>query len=222
MATIDFAQLLRDRPDVLAEYNRLAPTIDYNSPWASQHGFYQGGNATDFAKWWFNQGGVNAEYNQVAPVAPTPTNPSPTAPVTTPTPEQDTLTKTVNDLLGLFNQQQAQAQQQSAARENARASVASALGTTTDKLNSSLFGNSINDILQTQYDKALTQLDRGLARGMYNQAGYDAGLAALDNNRTTAMAGLNQTANDLLSGYRTQYDDLRAEALNAANNWSGS
>lgn len=220
---VDFTQLLTDRPDVLAEYNRLLPTIDWNSPWAQQHGFYQGGRPEDFAKWWYNQGGGAGQYNQVAPPAPTPTNPtSPTTPVTTTTPQQDQLTQTVNDLLGLFNQQQAQAQQQSAARENARSSVASALGTTTDKLNSALFGNSINDILQGQYDKALTQLDRGLARGMYNQAGYDAGLSALGRNRETALVGLNQTANDLLSGYRSQYDTLRNDALNAANNFSGS
>jgi hypothetical protein len=219
---VDFTQLLTDRPDVLAEYNRLRPTIDWNSSWAPQHGFYQGGKPEDFAKWWFNQGGGSAQYQQQAPVAPTPTAPtSPTTPTVTPTPEQDKLSETVNNLLGLFNQQQEKAQQQEAARTNARTSVASALGTTTDKLNSSLYGNSITDILTGQYDKAKTQLDRGLARGMYNDVGYGAGLASLDKNKATASASLNQTANDLLSGYRKQYDDIRTEALNAANNYGG-
>lgn len=55
-------QLLKDRPDVLAEYNRLLPTIDWNSPWAGQHGFTQGGGPNDFARWWYTQGGGNKEY----------------------------------------------------------------------------------------------------------------------------------------------------------------
>lgn len=48
----NLAQVLKDRPDVLAEYNRILPTVDWNSPWAAQHGFVQGGSPEDFANWW--------------------------------------------------------------------------------------------------------------------------------------------------------------------------
>lgn len=218
-ANIDLAQLLRDRPDVLAEYQQES-TRDAKS---KQHLQELGINSAEqFARMWYDNNAARDGYTQTPVAAPTPTAPtSPTTPTVTPTPEQDTLTSTVNQLLGLFNQQQQKAQQQDAARENARASVASALGTTTDKLNSSLYGNSITDILSSQYEKAKTQLDRGLSRGMFNDVGYNAGLASLDKNKATASASLNKTANDLLSGYRKQYDDIRTEALNAANNFGG-
>jgi hypothetical protein len=38
----DWSAYLKANPDVLAEYNRLSPTVDMNSPWAAQHGFGNG------------------------------------------------------------------------------------------------------------------------------------------------------------------------------------
>lgn len=49
---IRYDQILKDRPDVLAEYNKILPTVDWNSPWAAQHGFVKDGGPEDFAKWW--------------------------------------------------------------------------------------------------------------------------------------------------------------------------
>lgn len=59
---IDYNQLLKDRPDVLAQYNSLIAVADKNSPWYAQHGLDKG--ATGFAAWWYNQGGGSAQYSQ--------------------------------------------------------------------------------------------------------------------------------------------------------------
>jgi hypothetical protein len=80
-------------PDVLAEYNRLLPTIDWNSPWAAQHGFVQG-NPGAFGDWHYQNKGQAEGRTAGAAVAPTyaPTTPAPVttggpttgAPATTP------------------------------------------------------------------------------------------------------------------------------------------
>jgi hypothetical protein len=66
-------------PDVAAEYNRLLPTIDWNSPWAAQHGFVQGDPGA-FGDWHYqNKGQAEGRTAGVA-VAPTyaPTTATPT------------------------------------------------------------------------------------------------------------------------------------------------
>lgn len=47
---INFAQVLADRPDVKAEYDRLMQTADQNSPWFTEHGLDKGPEG--FAQWW--------------------------------------------------------------------------------------------------------------------------------------------------------------------------
>lgn len=44
-------------PDVLAEYNKILPTVDWNSPWAAQHGFTQGGGPEAFAQYHYQTNG---------------------------------------------------------------------------------------------------------------------------------------------------------------------
>lgn len=83
---------LNANPDVLAEYNRILPTVDWNSPWAAQHGFVQGDPGA-FGDWHYQNHGQaegRAAGVAVAPVySATPaagaTAPPPTA-ATAPTP----------------------------------------------------------------------------------------------------------------------------------------
>ena len=216
---LDIAKILA-RPDVMAEYQQES-TRDAKSR-ANLAAI--GANTPEaFAEWWANNFGVANEFQLPQAPAPVAADPvAPTSPVLTPTTEQDKLSESINSLLGLFNQQQTNAQQKEAAREAARGQVQTGLGTASAKLNSSILGNTVNDVLTGAYDKAKLQLDRGKTRGMYNDVGYNAGLGSLEAGKTTALTKLNTTANDILSGYRKSYDDIRSEALDAANNWSGT
>jgi len=220
----DFTRLLQDRPDVLAEYNRLLPTIDWNSPWAAQHGFYKNGKPEDFARWWYNNNGKNEGYtlNSQRPATPTPTTPTtPTTPApTTPTTpsETDRLQSTIDQLLSQFNNQLSSAQSLEGTRNTARSQVNTQFGSGYSKIGSDLLSESINNILSGEYNKALTQIERGKARGQYNDVGYQTALQSLDRNKTELGSKLNTTANDILSGYRTNYDNIRKEALDFASN----
>lgn len=61
---INYGQLLTDRPDVKAEFDRLISTADPHSPSFAQHGLDKGPEG--FAKWWYESGGGNQGYT--APV----------------------------------------------------------------------------------------------------------------------------------------------------------
>lgn len=215
---LDIAKILA-RPDVMAEYQQES-TRDAKS---RANLVAIGANTPEaFAEWWANNFGVANEFQLPQAPAPVAADPTPAPTTNAPTTEQDTLSQSINSLLGLYNQQQASAQQKEVAREAARGQVQTGLGTASSKLNSSILGNTVNDVLTGAYGKAKTQLDRGKARGMYNDVGYNAGLGSLETGKAAALTKLNTTANDLLSGYRKSYDDIRSEALDAANNWSGT
>lgn len=49
---VNWAQVLKDRPDVLAEYNKVIAQADKNSPFYTQHGLDKGPEG--FAEWWYN------------------------------------------------------------------------------------------------------------------------------------------------------------------------
>ncbi len=232
---VDFAQLLIDRPDVLAEAERLRRTADQNSPWAAQHAVASTNTNEDFARWWYDNYGRNEGYGQ-APPTPAPTavdpTPGPVVPDTNnlngnplaPVVGEDPYAKvfqSITDLLGGFNSQISQQQAQQAARDNARNSVYSTLGTSGSKINTSLLDQSINDILGEKYSAAQLQLDRGKERGQYNDVGYAAGLTSLERAKEAAKAKLMQTGEGILSGYRSQYDQLRNDALGQAETFSG-
>lgn len=88
-------QYFEANPDVKAEYDRILPNVDWNSPWARQHGFVQG-DPDAFAQYHYQtngQGEGRAWPTAIAPTttptAPTPTAPAPTTPTTPQQPAQN-------------------------------------------------------------------------------------------------------------------------------------
>ena len=88
-----------------------------------------------------------------------------------------------------------------------------------DAIPDTFLDSTINDILSTQFGNAQSTLDRGRARGIYNDRGYQAGQASLANQRSQASAKLNTTEGDILSGYRSRLGDVRNNAFNAATGY---
>jgi hypothetical protein len=88
-----------------------------------------------------------------------------------------------------------------------------------DALPDTFLDNTINEILNTQFGNAQSTLDRGRARGQFNDRGYQAGLGTLNSQRQAAQARLNTTEGDILSGYRSRLGDVRSNAFNSANNF---
>lgn len=82
-----------------------------------------------------------------------------------------------------------------------------------------LLDDTINQTLNTQYGDARSVLERGLARGQYNDRGFNSGLGALDNARKANEARLNTIEGDLLSGYRAKLGDVRNNAFNSATGY---
>lgn len=52
VGTPNWSQVLKDRPDVLNEYNKVIAQADPNSPWFTEHGLDKGPEG--FAQWWYN------------------------------------------------------------------------------------------------------------------------------------------------------------------------
>lgn len=74
---VDYSRLQQDRPDVYAEYQKLAGQADRNSPWYSEHGLDRGFEG--FADWWlqnkpaedtYSAPQVGAPQSAAAPVDP--------------------------------------------------------------------------------------------------------------------------------------------------------
>lgn len=82
-----------------------------------------------------------------------------------------------------------------------------------------LLDETITGALGSQYDNARSILDRGLARGQYNERGFNAGLGRLDTERTAQQARLNSIEGDILSGYRSRLGDVRNNAFNSATGY---
>lgn len=77
-----------------------------------------------------------------------------------------------------------------------------------------LIGDTADDailqaILAEQYDPAQQQLQRSFDRGTLNQTGFDAALAGLNNQRTSALSSLDEIGSAVLG---TGRDDLRGIA----------
>jgi hypothetical protein len=79
-------------------------------------------------------------------------------------------------------------------------------------IGSSLLDDAINSILGTQRKDAETFLERGKKRGMYNDVGYDAGRAALEESAGTARSRLQSTAGSIIDKYRAQANSVRDRA----------
>lgn len=77
----------------------------------------------------------------------------------------------------------------------------------------------IDAILGEQYNPALEQIQRAFERGTVNEQGFQTAMNALNNQRTTAAANLQQTGGGLLQALRDQLSGIGNEARTAASNY---
>jgi hypothetical protein len=84
----------------------------------------------------------------------------------------------------------------------------------------SLLDDTITNILGQQRQGAMTQLERGMKRGIYNDVGYNAGLSTLNNEEQAAKAKLGSMGNDVLNKYRTDENTVRDNAYAGASNYN--
>jgi hypothetical protein len=82
---------------------------------------------------------------------------------------------------------------------------------------SSLLDDAINNILGTQQQSALDYLNRGKARGIYNDVGYNAGVSAIGNDASMGRSDLSSLGSSVIDKYRGQLDTVRDKAYNAAS-----
>jgi hypothetical protein len=82
---------------------------------------------------------------------------------------------------------------------------------------SSLLDDAINSILGTQQQGAVDYLNRGKARGIYNDVGYNAGLSTLSNDAAMGRSDLSSLGSTVIDKYRGQLDTVRDKAYNAAS-----
>jgi hypothetical protein len=85
---------------------------------------------------------------------------------------------------------------------------------------SSLLDDTINSILGEQRGNAEQFLERGKARGIYNDVGYSAGRAALDSNAQVARSRLGSMASDVIDKYRGEANSIRDKAYGEASNYT--
>lgn len=113
-------------------------------------------------------------------------------------------------------------QEQSQKRAQFGQQAASEFGPTysSTKLQPSLLDNTISQILGEQQGSAQQYLDRGKARGIYNDVGYGAGASQLGSQAEAGRAQLSTLGNDVLSGYKTKLDDVRDKAYSAASGYT--
>jgi hypothetical protein len=84
---------------------------------------------------------------------------------------------------------------------------------------SSLLDDAINSILQEQQGNAQQFLDRGRARGIYNDVGYNAGLSAVNNAASVGRADLSSLGSSVIDRYRGNLDEIGDEAYSVASGW---
>lgn len=80
---------------------------------------------------------------------------------------------------------------------------------------SSLLDDAINSILQEQRGNASQYLERGKARGIYNDAGYNAGLATIGTADSAGRAKLRSLGDSVIDNYRTRANSVRDKAYEA-------
>lgn len=88
-----------------------------------------------------------------------------------------------------------------------------------DKLiGGNLLDSVVSDILGTQSTEAQSYLDRGKARGIYNDVGYSAGQDKLTQQAQAGRSQVSTLADSVLDTYRTKANDVRDKAYNVAGN----
>lgn len=75
--------------------------------------------------------------------------------------------------------------------------------------------NTINSILSEQKSGAQAYLDRGKARGIYNDIGYGAGVKQLGNTAEAASSSLRTLGDSVLDKYRGQANAVRDRAFSS-------
>lgn len=88
----------------------------------------------------------------------------------------------------------------------------------TTAISDSLLQPTIDNILGTAKAGAQAQADRGLARGQFNQVGYDAAENNINQQYAADQSKVGSAANDVLNSYRTKLDGVRNNAFGAASN----
>lgn len=78
-----------------------------------------------------------------------------------------------------------------------------------------LLDDTINSILSEQRGSAQQYLDRGKARGIFNDAGYGAGVGKIGTLEQGARSNLATLGNDVLNKYRTEATGVRDKAYSA-------
>jgi hypothetical protein len=84
----------------------------------------------------------------------------------------------------------------------------------------SLIGNdfldgAISSIMNEQKGNAMQFLDRGKARGIFNEKGYGAGLSKINTTADAARSSLSSLGTGVLDKYRTQANDVRDRAFSS-------
>lgn len=87
-------------------------------------------------------------------------------------------------------------------------------------LPSSLLDDAINSILGEQRGSAEQYLERGKARGIYNDVGYNAGLNTINNAASAARSDLSSLGSSVLDKYRGDLDEIGDEAYDAASGFN--
>lgn len=87
-------------------------------------------------------------------------------------------------------------------------------------IGNNLLDDVVADILGEQQAEAQGFLDRGLARGIYNDTGYAAGQGKLGAQAQAGRSQLRTAADDVLQGYRSQADAVRDKAYGAAGGYT--
>ena len=112
--------------------------------------------------------------------------------------------------------------EQNAARSNYTKEADTKFGT---NYGNNLVGNNlldpiINSILSEQKGSAQEYLDRGKARGIYNDVGYSAGTKAINSGAQAGLSQLGTLANGVVSKYQTEANSIRDKAYGAASGYT--
>lgn len=84
-------------------------------------------------------------------------------------------------------------------------------------IGSSLLDDTISSILNEQRTGAEQYLERGKARGIYNDVGYSAGRSAIDNSAGIGRSRLSSLAGDTINKYRSELGTVRDKAYGQAS-----
>lgn len=86
-----------------------------------------------------------------------------------------------------------------------------------EAVGSNLLDDAINSILGEQRGSAEQFLERGKARGIYNDVGYNAGRSALENAASVARSDLSRLGSGVIDQYRSKLDAIGDEAYSTAS-----